>query len=85
VEFYAGSTKLGEDTTAPYSIVWTNPAYGNYSLSARATDELGATIYSSAADVLVAPGLSISTASVTEGNAGTTNALFSVRLSAPSR
>jgi len=84
VEFYAGSTRLGEDSTAPYSILWTNPANGSYTLSARATDGLGATIYSSAVEVMVAPGLSISAASVTEGNAGTTNAVFNVRLSARS-
>ncbi len=39
VEFFeGGSNLLGEDTTAPYSFTWTNPANGAYTLTARATD-----------------------------------------------
>jgi PKD repeat protein len=43
VEFFQGSTSLGSDTTAPYTFVWNNVAAGSYSLSARATDDAGAT------------------------------------------
>ena len=43
VEFFVGQTKLGEDTTAPYSIVWSGVAAGSYSLTARATDNAGGT------------------------------------------
>lgn len=42
VEFFAGTTKLGEDNTAPYSFAWANVATGNYSITARATDTKGA-------------------------------------------
>lgn len=42
VEFYNGSTKLGEKTTAPYDFSWTNVTAGTYSLTAKATDNLGA-------------------------------------------
>ncbi|MBC7391527.1 MAG: T9SS type A sorting domain-containing protein [Opitutaceae bacterium] len=42
VEFYNGSTKLGEDITSPYSFSWTNVAVGNYSLTAKSTDDDGA-------------------------------------------
>jgi hypothetical protein len=41
VEFYAGATKLGQSTTAPYSIVWHGPGSGTYTLIAKATDNGG--------------------------------------------
>lgn len=41
VEFYQGSTKLGEDTTAPYTFSWTGAAVGTYSLTAKAFDNSG--------------------------------------------
>jgi len=41
VEFFQGSTKLGEDLSAPYSFNWTNVAANTYSLTAKATDNLG--------------------------------------------
>lgn len=37
VEFFQGSTKLGEDTTAPYAFNWTNVAPGSYALTTIAT------------------------------------------------
>jgi hypothetical protein len=43
VEFFRGSTKLGEDLTSPYSFAWANVAAGNYNLTARATDNDGGT------------------------------------------
>jgi endoglucanase len=43
VEFLNGSTVVGTDTSAPYSFAWTNVAAGNYSVSARAVDNAGAT------------------------------------------
>jgi len=46
VEFYAGSVKLGQATTSPYSLLWTNPASGSYQLTAVATDNGGATTVS---------------------------------------
>ena len=41
VEFFTGSTRLGEDTTAPYSYNWENLSAGNYPITARATDDKG--------------------------------------------
>lgn len=35
VQFFSGSTLLGEDMVAPYSLTWPNPAVGTYNLSAR--------------------------------------------------
>ena len=34
VEFFQGTTKVGEDTTSPYAFNWTNVAAGSYVLSA---------------------------------------------------
>jgi len=55
VEFYAGTTLLGSDTTSPFAFNWTNVAAGTYSLSARATDDDGATTASAAISVTVNP------------------------------
>lgn len=41
VEFFAGTTKLGESTAPPYSFVWHRPGPGTYALTARATDNAG--------------------------------------------
>lgn len=42
VEFFNGTSKLGEDATSPYAYSWGNVAAGTYSLTAVATDNLGA-------------------------------------------
>ena len=38
VEFFARSTKIGEDATPPFGMIWTDVAKGGYYLSARVTD-----------------------------------------------
>ena len=45
VEFFSGTTKLGEDTSAPYTFQWNaGPSLaGNHLLTARATDNAGGT------------------------------------------
>jgi hypothetical protein len=43
VEFFNGTTKLGEDTTAPYTLQWNVGAANKYTLKAQATDNAGAT------------------------------------------
>jgi hypothetical protein len=53
VEFYNGATKLGEQTTAPYTYTWTNVPAGTYSLTAVAFDNLGASATSAAVSVSV--------------------------------
>jgi chitodextrinase len=53
VEFYNGSVKLGEATSSPYSYTWTNVAAGNYTLSARATDNAGAVTTSATVAIVV--------------------------------
>ena len=62
VEFYQGTAKLGEDLTSPYSFTWSNPATGNYSITAKATDNGNAVTTSSAVNIIVqnpAPTVSI--------------------------
>ncbi|NQX02576.1 metallophosphoesterase, partial [bacterium] len=54
VEFYRGTTKLGEDSTAPYSFAWTGVAVGNYSLTVVATDNDGRTVTSASVPISVA-------------------------------
>jgi hypothetical protein len=41
VEFFANDAKLGESTASPYSFNWTNAPVGSYTLTARATDNVG--------------------------------------------
>jgi Bacterial Ig domain/Dockerin type I domain len=41
VEFFQGDTKLGEAFSEPYEIIWSGPAEGTYSITARATDNGG--------------------------------------------
>ncbi len=43
VEFFDGTTKLGEDATAPFEYMWAGATVGNHVLSAIATDDGGAT------------------------------------------
>jgi chitinase len=61
VEFFQGATKLGETNNAPYQFTWSNIPAGSYSLTAKATDDSGATTISSAAAIQVtAPSVSAS-------------------------
>jgi beta-glucanase (GH16 family) len=53
VEFFQGSTKLGEATAVPYSYTWAGVAAGAYSLTAKATDNAGATTTSAAVSITV--------------------------------
>ena len=48
VEFFAGDTKIGEDSTEPFEFSWTNIAAGNYQMTAKATDDVGGTSTSQA-------------------------------------
>ena len=48
VQFYANSTLIGVDSTAPYSMSWISPDPGVYTITARAIDGTGGIMTSSA-------------------------------------
>jgi chitinase len=56
VEFYAGATKIGEDTQAPFSLTWTGAPVGSHSLTAVAIDDRGASTVSAVRVVEVQAG-----------------------------
>lgn len=53
VEFYAGTTLLGSDTAAPFTVAWTDAIAGDYSLTAKVIDSLGATAVSAPVTISV--------------------------------
>ena len=53
VEFFDGATKLGEDTSAPFSFVWSAASLGSHQITAIATDNLGAKTTSTAVNITV--------------------------------
>lgn len=55
VEFFQGSTKLGESATSPYSFVWNSAPSGSFALTAKATDIFGAVTTSSTVNITVNP------------------------------
>jgi beta-galactosidase len=62
VAFYSGTTLLGNVTTSvgnQYSLTWSNAAIGSYTLSTRATDNLGATNKSPATIAIVVQPLTL--------------------------
>ncbi|MDF2455168.1 MAG: large protein [Cytophagaceae bacterium] len=60
VEFYNGTVLIGTSTASPYTYSWTNVATGNYSLTAKAYDNLGMTATSAAINVTVNPASNVS-------------------------
>ncbi|MES2321014.1 MAG: Ig-like domain-containing protein [Pseudomonadota bacterium] len=55
VVFYRGATLIGTVTTAPYNFNWNNVAAGTYSITSKATDNLGAVTTSAPLTVTVNP------------------------------
>jgi chitinase len=53
VEFYAGSTLLGSDTSTPYSFFWRPSSTGNQTLTTKAYDNNGAVTTSAPVTVRV--------------------------------
>ena len=53
VEFFNGAVKLGEALAAPYTYNWQNVPGGNYTLTAKATDDTGMTGISKAVSVII--------------------------------
>ncbi len=55
IEFFAGAVKIGEKTTAPWTMVWSNLAQGDHVLTAKAVDNKNAETVSAAMTVTVKP------------------------------
>jgi hypothetical protein len=53
LELFNRTTKLGQSTNSTFTFTWTNVASGAYSLTAIATDNLGAATTSSSVDITV--------------------------------
>ncbi|MGX5819287.1 cellulase family glycosylhydrolase [Chitinophaga lutea] len=70
VEFYQGSTKIGEALTSPYTFTWSNVPAGAYALTAKATDNGNSATTSSAVNITVsaAPACLPVSASADDGN-----------------
>jgi len=69
VEFFVGgNTKIGEDTTAPYSITWENVVEGDYTLTAKATDNEGGSKTSLSTKISVRVPVGVTGVNLTEVN-----------------
>ncbi|MEV0419422.1 glycoside hydrolase family 48 protein [Streptosporangium canum] len=83
VEFFNGTTLLGTDTTAPYAYSWAAVPAGDYSLTARATDDKGSATTSAPVGISVqansAPAVLLTPATLAVPEGG--GADLSVRLS----
>jgi hypothetical protein len=55
VEFFRGTIKLGQDTSSPFTFVWSNAAVGSYSITARAWDNKGAITASTPVNISITP------------------------------
>lgn len=76
VEFYSGANLLGQAVTAPFTCTWTGVPAGNYSLTAKATDNDGGMTTSTAVNIVVSPGSAAPSINVSEnfdslGSSGT--------------
>ena len=83
VQFYRGGTLLGEDASAPYSLVWYNVATGNYTVSARVLYDSNSTANSPSVTVTVtglpSPWLSTDIGAVgLPGGVGHSNGVFTL-------
>ncbi|MGW4213906.1 glycoside hydrolase family 48 protein [Lentzea sp. NPDC004789] len=87
VDFYDGDQLISTDTSAPYTGTWTSAAAGDHSITARATDNRGATAVSAPAMVKVLSGPAVlaspSTVSVKQGQSATFDVSLATAPSGP--
>ena len=62
VDFYAGTTRVGTDTTSPYTFNWTGVGAGTYALKAVATDNAGASTTSATRSITISAPLTANVA-----------------------
>jgi Bacterial Ig domain/Secretion system C-terminal sorting domain len=82
VVFYNGATLLGTSTTAPYTFTWASVPVGSYALTAKATDNGGATTTSAIVNVSVAVQFDAGISAITtpNGTVGTASVVPSVTI-----
>jgi len=67
VEFFAGTTRLGEDTTSPFNFAWLNVPSGSQTLRAVATDDSGLMRTSAPVTITVVAGLTTNLTLISTG------------------
>jgi len=67
---------LGIDTTAPYSVTWNGAGPGIYGLTARATDNQGATVVSAPISVTITAALALAADAYVRGGSSNANDNF---------
>jgi cytochrome c peroxidase len=82
VEFYNGTTLLGQDTTAPYTFTWPNVATGAYTLRATVVDATGFTASSTTPITVSAAQTFTNTATAGTAGAPFTGTAFELRCQA---
>jgi Big-like domain-containing protein/calcineurin-like phosphoesterase family protein/purple acid phosphatase-like protein/immunoglobulin I-set domain protein len=65
VQFFDNGFVIGEATSAPYSVVWNNPSVAARTLTAVATDDLGATTRSAEVPIVVYDAVGTPVAAIT--------------------
>ncbi|MET9634793.1 glycoside hydrolase family 48 protein, partial [Lentzea sp. NPDC006480] len=87
VDFYADDTLVATDTSAPYTGTWASPTAGDHQITARATDNRGATRTSAPAMVKVLAGPAVlatpSTLNVRQGQTATFDVSLATAPSSP--
>jgi hypothetical protein len=78
VQYFQGTTSLGSNTSAPYSLTWSNASLGVYSLTAVAVDNLGLATTSGVVTVYVGSAATIIQQPTNETATIGNNALFRV-------
>lgn len=76
VQFYSGTTLLGETTAPSHSFIWSNVSAGSYGLSARAVYNAGSTVTSAPVNMTVTSTLPSSPALTFAATSGTITAPF---------
>jgi hypothetical protein len=82
VDFFNGRVYLGQSATPPFTFTLPNAAVGNYTLLARATDNLGATTTSAGSHVTLQTGGSGGPALLISPTSTSDTFVFSVRTEA---